>query len=279
MEKEQKNAKKGKRNCAEPWGNLTEKTNLIKSFFCLKGLRAELGKIKRRCYSLPGPDFTYGLNSFLREGGVATAIGQWHTLVPKATVQRKLQPHYIALNREAVKSGLVTAAEHQVYRNTHQIWRPVNEGRLSHPTRPFPPGTTFGISTRSKSQRCKTRGRRYSGGTSPRQTRPLCGSCLDFRSLVLTSIHSPARRHVKRPTRPIIQMASHAGDNTAKAYTTSAERLVGPLTINIALLLHMLQLYLSLSMFILRKTNHIKLSRIIGIIGIQHMAEVWVRRR
>uniref|UniRef100_A0A8C5R0U1 Uncharacterized protein n=1 Tax=Leptobrachium leishanense TaxID=445787 RepID=A0A8C5R0U1_9ANUR len=109
---------------------------------------AELGKIKRRCYSLPGPDFTYGLNSFLREGGVATAIGQWHTLVPKATVQRKLQPHYIALNREAVKSGLVTAAEHQVYRNTHQIWRPVNEGRLSHPTRPFPPGTTFGISTR-----------------------------------------------------------------------------------------------------------------------------------
>ncbi|CAH2316086.1 Hypothetical predicted protein [Pelobates cultripes] len=111
--------------------------------------KAELGKIKKRCFTLPGSDFTYGLNSFLKEGGVAAAIGQWQTVDPRGTAQqRKLQPHYVALNREAVKSGLVTAAEHQAYRNTHEIWRPVYKGHLHHPAMTFPPGTTFGISTR-----------------------------------------------------------------------------------------------------------------------------------
>ncbi|XP_068106008.1 cilia- and flagella-associated protein 77 [Hyperolius riggenbachi] len=109
--------------------------------------KAELGKVKRRCYSLPGPDFTYGQSSYLREGGVAEAIGHWQSVEAKAR-QRKLESNFVALNREAVKSGLVTAAEHQTFRNTHKIWRPVNEGRVNHHTLSLPPNMTFGISTR-----------------------------------------------------------------------------------------------------------------------------------
>ncbi|XP_018421255.1 PREDICTED: uncharacterized protein C9orf171 homolog [Nanorana parkeri] len=108
--------------------------------------KAELGKTKKRCFSLPGPDFTYGLNSFLKEGGVAAAIGHWQVVEAKAR-QRKLERHYVALNREAVKSGLVTAAEHQTFRNTHNIWRP-NERRVKDLTLPIPPGMTFGIPNR-----------------------------------------------------------------------------------------------------------------------------------
>ncbi|KAM5145909.1 cilia- and flagella-associated protein 77 [Mantella aurantiaca] len=109
--------------------------------------KAELGKIKKRCFSLPGPDFTYGQNSFLKEGGVAAAIGHWQTVEAKAR-QRKLESDFVALNREAVKSGLVTATEHQIFRNTHKIWLPFNEGRIKDHSLHIPPGMTFGISNR-----------------------------------------------------------------------------------------------------------------------------------
>ncbi|XP_040298733.1 cilia- and flagella-associated protein 77 [Bufo bufo] len=109
--------------------------------------KAELGKTKRRCYSLPGADFTYGLNSFLQEGGVAEALGHWQTVAARAH-QRKLESDFVALNREAVKSGLVTAPEHQAFRSTHQIWRPVNEGRLKPRGQRLPQNMTYGICTR-----------------------------------------------------------------------------------------------------------------------------------
>ncbi|KAM3911350.1 cilia- and flagella-associated protein 77 [Leptodactylus fuscus] len=109
--------------------------------------KAELGQTRRRCYSLPGPDFTYGQSSFLREGGVAEAIGHWQSVEARAH-QRKLESNFVALNREAVKSGLVTAAEHQAFRNTHKIWRPVNEGRLKPRSLRLPQDMTYGISTR-----------------------------------------------------------------------------------------------------------------------------------
>ncbi|XP_075690231.1 cilia- and flagella-associated protein 77 isoform X1 [Rhinoderma darwinii] len=109
--------------------------------------KAELGKIKKRCYSLPGPDFTYGQSSFLREGGVAEAVGHWQTVGARAH-QRKLESNFVALNREAVKSGLVTATEHQAFRNTHKIWRPINEGRVKQRCQHLPQDATFGICTR-----------------------------------------------------------------------------------------------------------------------------------
>ncbi|XP_073412078.1 cilia- and flagella-associated protein 77 isoform X3 [Dendrobates tinctorius] len=108
---------------------------------------AELGKTKRRCYSLPGPDFTYGQDSLLREGGVAEAIGHWQSVEAKAH-QRKLESNFIALNREAVKSGLVTATEHQAFRNTHNIWRPINEGRVKPRSLRLPQDMVYGICTR-----------------------------------------------------------------------------------------------------------------------------------
>ncbi|XP_053328388.1 cilia- and flagella-associated protein 77 [Spea bombifrons] len=111
--------------------------------------KAEFGRIKRRCYTLPGPNFTYGQSSFVKEGGVATAIGHWDVVDEKSKVRhRKLQPNFIALNRESVKSGLVTAAEHQTFRNTHQIWCPLHEGHGPRPSLTFPPDMTFGICTR-----------------------------------------------------------------------------------------------------------------------------------
>nr|DBA21449.1 TPA: hypothetical protein GDO54_018082 [Pyxicephalus adspersus] len=109
--------------------------------------KAELGKTKRMCYTLPGPDFTYGQKSFLKEGGVASAIGHWETVEAKAR-HRKLESNFVDLNCEAVKSGLVTAAEHQTFRNTHKIWCPINEGRVKDHRQCIPPGMTFGISTR-----------------------------------------------------------------------------------------------------------------------------------
>ncbi|XP_056394383.1 cilia- and flagella-associated protein 77 [Hyla sarda] len=109
--------------------------------------KAELGKTKKRCYSLPGPDFTYGQDSYLREGGVAEAIGHWRTVEARAH-ERKLESDFVTLNREAVKSGLVTAAEHQAFRNTHKIWRPVNEGRQKPRSQRLPQDVTYGICTR-----------------------------------------------------------------------------------------------------------------------------------
>ncbi|XP_073454100.1 cilia- and flagella-associated protein 77 [Aquarana catesbeiana] len=116
--------------------------------------KAELGKTKKMCYSLPGSDFTYGQSSFLKEGGVATAIGHWQTVEAKAR-QRKLESNFVALNREAVKSGLVTSTEHQTFRNTHKIWLPVNEGRVKDHNLRIPPGMTFGISTRPSTPICE----------------------------------------------------------------------------------------------------------------------------
>ncbi|XP_063792836.1 cilia- and flagella-associated protein 77 isoform X1 [Pseudophryne corroboree] len=109
--------------------------------------KAELGKSMRKCYSLPGPDYTYGQSSYLKDGGVAEAIGHWRSVEAKAH-QRKLERDFVALNREAVKSGLVTAGEHQTFRNTHNIWRPVHEGHVKPQDLHLPPGMTFGISSR-----------------------------------------------------------------------------------------------------------------------------------
>ncbi|KAM3926862.1 cilia- and flagella-associated protein 77-like [Leptodactylus fuscus] len=109
--------------------------------------KAELGQIRRRCYSLLGPDFSYGQRSFLREGGVAEAISHWQSVEARAH-QRKLESNFVALNWEAVKSGLVTAAEHQAFHNTLKIWRPVNEGGLKLRSLQLPQDITYSISTR-----------------------------------------------------------------------------------------------------------------------------------
>ncbi|KAE8582611.1 hypothetical protein XENTR_v10020187 [Xenopus tropicalis] len=109
--------------------------------------RAQLGTVRRASYPLPGADFTYGVKSYIQDGGVALALGQWNSIEAKTRL-RKLERDYVALNREAVKSGLVTAHEHQVYRNHHQIWRPLHEGCTKPQGLNLPTNMTFGISTR-----------------------------------------------------------------------------------------------------------------------------------
>ncbi|KAM4695794.1 cilia- and flagella-associated protein 77 [Rhinophrynus dorsalis] len=109
--------------------------------------KAELGKVRRVCYPLPGSNFTYGVNEYIKDGGVSLALGQWKTIEAKAH-QRKLERDFMALNRDAVKSGLVTAAEQRAYRNKHQIWRAINEGHIKLQSLNVPPDMTFGISTR-----------------------------------------------------------------------------------------------------------------------------------
>ncbi|KAM4665009.1 cilia- and flagella-associated protein 77 isoform 2-T2 [Discoglossus pictus] len=108
---------------------------------------AELGKIKTRCYTVPGPNFTYGMNSNMKEGGVAEATGHWDTVasIPRVII---LEPHYVSLNREAVKSGMVTAGENYIYRKSHHIWRKPREGVLKDVRVRLPPNMTFGIPSR-----------------------------------------------------------------------------------------------------------------------------------
>ncbi|XP_030062693.1 cilia- and flagella-associated protein 77 [Microcaecilia unicolor] len=109
--------------------------------------RAELGKTQRKCYKLPGSDFVYGQKNYKRDGGVPEAIGHWHSIEAKA-LRRQLPRGYIALNREAVKAGLVTVEEQDQFRKAHDIRFNPEGGRFQH--RPWQPteGMTFGISTR-----------------------------------------------------------------------------------------------------------------------------------
>ncbi|XP_066510120.1 cilia- and flagella-associated protein 77-like isoform X2 [Hoplias malabaricus] len=110
-----------------------------------------LGKTKSRGLSCPGPDFVYGAMTTVYDGGVPEAISSWHAPLLSSSIShyRKAERDFVALNREGVKSGLVTAKELQQYRSTHDIRRPVasKDMRRSAPAR-IPPDLAFGVSTR-----------------------------------------------------------------------------------------------------------------------------------
>ncbi|KAG5281509.1 hypothetical protein AALO_G00073050 [Alosa alosa] len=116
-------------------------------------IRPSLGRSKSKGLACPGPDFVYGMVTTIQDGGVAEAISNWHC--PSAEGQRSGAPHrperdFVCLNREGVKSGVVTAKELRQYRDTHDIRRPAparGVARRSMPTL-VPPDLTFGISTR-----------------------------------------------------------------------------------------------------------------------------------
>ncbi|KAI2664701.1 Cilia- and flagella-associated protein 77 [Labeo rohita] len=108
-----------------------------------------LGKTKSRGLSYPGPDFVFGTATTVQDGGVPEAISSWHTHT-MSTRNREAERDFIALNREGVKSGLVTAKELHQYRATHDIRRQplTREGfRRSAPAR-IPADASFGISNR-----------------------------------------------------------------------------------------------------------------------------------
>ncbi|XP_023258536.1 cilia- and flagella-associated protein 77 [Seriola lalandi dorsalis] len=121
-------------------------------------IKASLGQTRSRGLSVPGPDFTFGTNSSsLRDGGVAEVLSSWRVQSRRgdSAPQRPLVPDFVSLNREAVKSGLVTSKELSQYRaqgggaRTRPPAPKQQEGGASW--RPAVPDITFGVTTRASS--------------------------------------------------------------------------------------------------------------------------------
>uniref|UniRef100_A0A8C6W5P3 Cilia and flagella associated protein 77 n=1 Tax=Nannospalax galili TaxID=1026970 RepID=A0A8C6W5P3_NANGA len=112
-------------------------------------VKAELGKPRERSCSLPGINFNYGLYIRGLDGGVPEAIGHWNVFKQQLTCPHKLTRNYIAMNRGAVKAGLVTARENILYRELNDIRISDQEVRWQKKEPPsVPPNMTFGIRSR-----------------------------------------------------------------------------------------------------------------------------------
>ncbi|XP_061586265.1 cilia- and flagella-associated protein 77 [Cololabis saira] len=114
--------------------------------------KAPVGKARSSSGGLPGPDFTYGKPSDLNQvGGVAEALSSWK-VEPRREEPPPL-PNYVSLNRDVVKSGLVTSKEMKQYRVQRQEAAVQNrvprqrEGRASR-RRPPLPDIVFGVASR-----------------------------------------------------------------------------------------------------------------------------------
>ncbi|KAM5331880.1 cilia- and flagella-associated protein 77 [Glossophaga mutica] len=112
-------------------------------------VKAELGKPRQRSCSLPGINFSYGLYTRGLDGGVPEAIGHWNEFKQQPVCSKELAPNYIAMNRGAVKAGLVTARESFLYRQLNYIRMSDKDDRRFKKEPPFvPPNMTFGIRAR-----------------------------------------------------------------------------------------------------------------------------------
>ncbi|XP_058380351.1 cilia- and flagella-associated protein 77 isoform X1 [Diceros bicornis minor] len=113
------------------------------------GSRAELGKPREISCSLPGINFNYGLYIRGLDGGVPEAIGHWNVFKQQPTCPQELTRNYIAMNRGAVKAGLVTARENFLYRQLNDIRiSDQDDRRLKKEPPSLPPNMTFGIRAR-----------------------------------------------------------------------------------------------------------------------------------
>ncbi|XP_059193534.1 cilia- and flagella-associated protein 77 [Centropristis striata] len=119
-------------------------------------IKAPLGQSQSRGLSFPGPDFTFGTSSGCRDGGVAEVLSSWS--IPRRRGEsaplQPLPPDFVTLNRDAVRSGLVTSKELSQYRaqrgeaNKSTAHRQREGGAL---LRPAVPDITFGVTTRAPS--------------------------------------------------------------------------------------------------------------------------------
>ncbi|KAM6930931.1 cilia- and flagella-associated protein 77 [Xenentodon cancila] len=113
-----------------------------------------LGKGHFSHVALPSPDFTYGARSnWNADGGVAEALSSWR--VQSRHEKSAPRPDFVSLNRDAVKSGLVTSKELSQYRAqrigaTVQSHLPKqHEGGASRRLPPPPPpDIIFGVTNR-----------------------------------------------------------------------------------------------------------------------------------
>ncbi|XP_072242973.1 cilia- and flagella-associated protein 77 [Leuresthes tenuis] len=115
-------------------------------------IKAPLGKTRSRGLAVPGPDFTFGTSSrHLRDGGVAEVLSSWN--IQSRREESTHRPDFVSLNRDAVKSGLVTSKELSQYRAqrvgaTAQNQAPrQREGGASRQLVPVP-DITFGLVNR-----------------------------------------------------------------------------------------------------------------------------------
>ncbi|XP_017307944.1 cilia- and flagella-associated protein 77 isoform X2 [Ictalurus punctatus] len=112
--------------------------------------KAKLGKTKSKGVTCPGPDFVYGAATTFQDGGVAEALSNWHTpslSFSSSAWYGKAERDFVALNREGIKSGLVTAKELQQYHATHDIRRPVFSKSFKSAPAQIPQDITFGLPT------------------------------------------------------------------------------------------------------------------------------------
>lgn len=126
---------------------------LMMVMMCPSSVQAPLGQTRSRGLSVPGPDFTFGMSTS-RDGGVAEVLSSWQVQSRSAdsASHRPVVPDFVSLNRDAVKSGLVTSKELSQYRAQGvktQGPAPRQEGRTSW--RPVVPDITFGVTHRPPS--------------------------------------------------------------------------------------------------------------------------------
>lgn len=119
-------------------------------------LRNELGRPKNRAYTQVPKDgsFVFGRPNEQRMGGADDALHGWPRTLSTTTLpfnrrDKQQERDFMALNRAAVQSGLVTAPEHYEFRATHDVRRKTaGDEKTRTRTRRIPPTMVFGISTR-----------------------------------------------------------------------------------------------------------------------------------
>ena len=91
----------------------------MKTIVICQNKQPQLGKSKTRGHQLPSNDFVYGVSYEKTDGGVQEALQHWINLAKdsKARAERyKLVRDFMALNKEAVKSGCVNAKQNDRFR-------------------------------------------------------------------------------------------------------------------------------------------------------------------
>ncbi|XP_034398476.1 cilia- and flagella-associated protein 77 [Cyclopterus lumpus] len=121
-------------------------------------IKASLGQTQSRGLTVPGPEFTFGTSSgSLGDGGVAEVLSSWKVQSRRgdSAPHRPLVPDFVSLNRDAVKSGLVTSKELSQYRAQRGGERrenPAPKHQEGVATRhPAVPDITFGVTNRPSS--------------------------------------------------------------------------------------------------------------------------------
>ncbi|XP_065822455.1 cilia- and flagella-associated protein 77 isoform X1 [Labrus bergylta] len=117
-------------------------------------VKAPLGQSRSVGLSVPGPNFTYGTSSSHRDGGVAEVLSGWRVQPSRgdSAPHQAVIPDFVSLNRDAVKSGLVTSKELSQYRAQRGVAYNALKPKESLASRcPVVPDITFGVPNRPSS--------------------------------------------------------------------------------------------------------------------------------